>query len=124
MKILIVDDSKMSRKLLRRALPESITKDSEIYEATNGQEGVATFEAERPDLTFLDLTMPIMDGFEALKLIKDIDQNADVVVVSADIQSEAVSRVLQLGARQHMKKPANQDVMAKVVSESPALSSQ
>jgi len=105
MKILIVDDSGLSRKMLLRKIPESIKESSEIYQGKNGQEGLDLYKENKPDIVFLDLTMPVMDGFEALYEIISYDKKAFVIVVSADIQAKAKERVLSLGARYMEHKP-------------------
>ena len=70
-KILIVDDSRTSRKMLRNILESN--GHEIIDEAVNGQEGVQKFQALKPDVVTLDITMPVVDGVEALKMIKALD---------------------------------------------------
>jgi two-component system, chemotaxis family, chemotaxis protein CheY len=115
MKILIVDDSIATRMLLK-----SFFKDNnsyELFEAPNGKEAVEVFKSEKPDITFLDLTMPVMDGYEALKLIKEIDKNAAVIILTADIQKKSVERVMELGAYMVMKKLPVKEVIFKTIEE-------
>lgn len=110
MKVLVVDDSKIARMGIIKNLKE-IAPDVELFQATNGVEAVTTYEKERPQVVFLDLTMPIMDGYEALKQIIKIDKDAQIIVVSADIQSEAKLRVLVAGAKNMYPKPINYEIM-------------
>jgi len=105
MKILVTDDSKIARKMVIKTLNEATQNQLEIFEAQNGQEALDLYKEKNPDLTFLDLTMPVMDGFEALEKIKEFDKNAKVIVLSADIQKMSVDRVLALGAFNFIKKP-------------------
>jgi len=105
MKILVTDDSKMARKMVIKTLKESTNRELDIFEAQNGQEAVDLYKEHLPKLVFLDLTMPIMDGFTALEKIKEFDKNAKVVIVSADIQKLSMDRVLVLGAFNFVKKP-------------------
>ncbi len=116
MKILVVDDSKLARLTLIKTLKE-YEPSAEIYEAENGAIAVELFKAENPRVVFLDLTMPVMDGYEALKLIMQIDPNAQVVVVSADIQTQAQVQVLALGAKLMVPKPINTDKMLAVLQQ-------
>lgn len=102
-KILIVDDSSVARAIVKKCLPKD--RDFELTEASNGQEGVQKFKEVRPDLTFLDLTMPVMDGFDALKAIKKEDNLAVVMVLSSDIQKKTVEKVVTLGADMVIPKP-------------------
>ncbi len=105
MKILVTDDSKIARKMVIKTLNEATQNQLEIFEAQNGQEALDLYKKIKPDLTFLDLTMPVMDGFEALEKIKEFDKNAKVIVLSADIQKMSVDRVLALGAFNFIRKP-------------------
>ncbi|MDK9694392.1 MAG: response regulator [Sulfurimonas sp.] len=110
MKVLVVDDSKIARMSVIKSLKE-IVPDAEALQATNGLEALEIFQKERPRVVFLDLTMPVMDGYEALKRIMEIDKAAQVIVVSADIQSEAKLRVLVAGAKNMYPKPINHEIM-------------
>ena len=105
MKILVTDDSKMARKMVIKTLKDSTNKELEIFEAQNGQEALDLYKELSPKIVFLDLTMPVMDGFTALEKIKEYDKNAKVVIVSADIQKLSMDRVLVLGAFNFIKKP-------------------
>ena len=105
MKILVTDDSKMARKMVIKTLTQNIEGDLEIFEAQNGQEALDLYKELSPKIVFLDLTMPVMDGFTALEKIKEYDKNAKVVIVSADIQKLSMDRVLALGAFNFIKKP-------------------
>ena len=71
-KILIVDDSPISIKIIKSCMPKD--KDYELFDAADGQTGVEKYKELKPDLTFLDLTMPIMNGFQALEEILKFDQ--------------------------------------------------
>ncbi|MBF7070576.1 response regulator [Aliarcobacter butzleri] len=117
MKILVTDDSKMARKMVIKSLEESTIKDLEIFEAQNGQEAIDLYKEISPKIVFLDLTMPIMDGFEALKRIKEIDQNAKVIIISADIQKLSMDRVRELGAFNFIKKPIDSLKMQQILEK-------
>ncbi len=113
--ITIVDDSAMSRKLMTRALPAGW--DVEISQATNGKEALEAYHAGKADVMFLDLTMPVMDGYEVLETLKKEGLNTFVVVVSADIQPKAQERVMSLGAMAFIKKPVNTEEVTKILKE-------
>ncbi|KLD96114.1 response regulator [Aliarcobacter butzleri] len=117
MKVLVTDDSKMARKMVVRSLEESTIKNLEIFEAQNGQEAIDLYKEISPKIVFLDLTMPIMDGFEALKRIKEIDENAKVVIISADIQKLSMDRVRELGAFNFIKKPIDSLKMQQILEK-------
>ncbi|MDD2652928.1 MAG: response regulator [Sulfurimonas sp.] len=110
MKVLVVDDSKIARiSVIKNVV--GVMPDVEVFEATNGLEAVELFAKERPSAVFLDLTMPVMNGYEALKRIMEIDKAAQVIIVSADIQSEAKLRVLAAGAKNMYPKPINHEIV-------------
>jgi len=117
MKILVTDDSKMARKSLIRKIPENIKESAEIFEAENGKEALFQFKTLKPDIVFMDLTMPIMDGYEAIAEIKKIDADAKIIVVSADVQSGAVERVQELGALRHISKEIEAEEFKKLIEE-------
>ncbi len=108
-KILLVDDSRASRFIIRGCIPKD--KDYELLEAADGKEGLEMYKKLRPNLTFLDLTMPVMDGYEALEEIKKYDSNALVIVLTADIQKKSREKVENLGAFKIIPKPPNKEIM-------------
>ncbi len=85
MKILIVDDSNFVRSLLGKTLQNSLTN-SELIMASNGIEGYNLYRTENPDLIVMDLLMPEMNGWELLKLIRQVDQSIKIIVLTADVQ--------------------------------------
>lgn len=105
--VLICDDSSFARKQMARTLPAGW--DVEIGFAANGEEALAAIEAGRGDILFLDLNMPVMDGYETLAEIRRRDLPTMVIVVSGDVQPEARERVLGLGAMDYIKKPIDSD---------------
>lgn len=113
--ILVVDDSAMARKMLIKALPA--TWDVEITQAGNGVEALEAYRAGKADVMFLDLTMPVLDGYQVLETLQKEDLNSFVIVVSADIQPIARERVLKLGAIAFIKKPVSAEVMEAVLKE-------
>jgi two-component system chemotaxis response regulator CheY len=99
----IADDSALSRKNVRRALPEGW--DVNISEATNGQEAIDAVNAGLADILFLDLQMPVLDGFEVLRYVKSHRRKIVVIVISADIQPKTMELVTSLGAFRFLQKP-------------------
>jgi CheY-like chemotaxis protein len=117
MKYLVVDDSKMAKKMVVKVLSSFLEEGDEIFEANNGLEGVNLYKDKKPDLVFMDLTMPIMDGFSATMEINRFDENAKVIAISADIQQKAVDRVMQRGALSFVQKPINEEKMRVILEE-------
>jgi len=114
-KILIVDDSPVSIKIIKSCIPKD--RGYEFFDAANGQLGLDVFKQIKPDLTFMDLTMPVMNGFEALQEIVKLDSRAIVVVATADIQVKAIAKAHDLGAFSVVKKPPTRENIAAVISE-------
>ena len=114
-KVLICDDSNMARKQMSRALPDNWP--TEITFAKNGAEAIEIIKAGGQELMFLDLTMPVMDGYETLEAIRKDDLPIMVIVVSGDIQPEARDRVKKLGAIEFIKKPVDQSKIAAVLTD-------
>jgi len=108
--ILICDDSLVSRKMVQKSLPEGW--DVDITLAKNGLEGLEKIRQGLGEVVFLDLTMPEMDGFQLLEAMKVEKLKSFVIVISADIQPEARSRVLDLGAMDFIKKPIDAQTLA------------
>jgi two-component system, chemotaxis family, chemotaxis protein CheY len=115
MKILIVDDS-LAARMLMSSFFEGI-ESYEIYEAVNGEEAVKTYKSEKPDITFLDLTMPVMNGFEALKIIKEFDPHATVIILTADVQKKSMEKIMELGAYTVIKKLPGKEEIFKIIEE-------
>jgi len=111
--LLICDDSNMARKQVMRSLPHSW--DVDITYATNGLEGIEAIRAGRGEMVFLDLTMPEMDGYRVLELVKQERLKSIIIVISGDIQPEARERVIGLGALEFIKKPINKDKLGEVL---------
>jgi len=114
MKYLVVDDSKLARLSLIKSLKTHIGE-AEIFQASNGLDAVDIMTKEKADIVFLDLTMPEMDGYEALPKLLEINKKAKIIVVSADVQTRAKERVISLGAQLHMQKPINVDKMKDIL---------
>lgn len=100
--IVICDDSALARKQMVRALSEWNVA---ITEASHGLEALEAIRANKGHLLFLDLNMPIMDGYQVLERIRSQDLPTLVIVVSGDIQLEAHRRVMELGAIGFINKP-------------------
>jgi len=114
MKYLVVDDSKLARLGLIKSLKTHLP-DVEVYQATNGEEAVELNKTHKPTIAFLDLTMPVMDGYEALPMMIWDNPDLKVIVVSADIQEQAKAKVIDLGAKLHIQKPINPNKMKDIL---------
>ena len=85
--------------------------------AKDGAEGLAAIKAGKGEILFLDLNMPVMDGYQLLESLRDADMHPMVIVVSGDVQPEAHKRVLDLGAREFIKKPVDKSLIADILQK-------
>lgn len=113
--VTIADDSAFSRKTVMRALPKEW--DVLVHEAVNGKEAIDAVKAGLADVLFLDLTMPEVDGFQVLQYLNENHNKTIVIVISADIQPEAVELVNSLGAYRFLKKPLSPNELHQALFE-------
>lgn len=113
--VLICDDSGFARKQMARALPENW--DVEIHYSANGKECIESIQAGKADVLFLDLNMPVMDGYEVLQTVRSMDLPTMIIVVSGDVQPEAYQRVIGLGAMDFIKKPASPEKISNILKQ-------
>lgn len=105
---LVVDDSRMARKMAVKNLLLVVGESAEIIEAQDGKEAIELYKVNKPTICFMDLTMPVMDGFEAIKEICKFDAHAKIIVISADVQELSMQKAKENGAIGFIKKPINQ----------------
>jgi CheY-like chemotaxis protein len=115
MKYLITDDSSLARKMTQKVLTKFLNEDDIVFLAKNGEEAVAHYKEHTPDLCFMDLTMPVLDGFEATKQINEFDKNAKIIVITADVQQHAIDRAIENGAIDFIHKPIDEKKMFKIL---------
>ncbi|WP_068712929.1 response regulator [Vibrio tritonius] len=108
--ILIVDDSKVSRMMTKRTVL-GVREDCTFIEGENGQEATELFTQESIDLVIMDVNMPVMDGFEATSIIREIAPNIPVMILSANIQSSSREKAESLGASFYKKPITNDSVI-------------
>ena len=113
-KILVVDDAAFMRKVIR----DTLTKNgyTDITEAVDGRDAVEKYFEIHPDLVLMDITMPNMDGLEALKAIRSKDSNANIVMCSAMGQEAMVVEAVQAGIKDFIVKPFKDDRLMKTVN--------
>jgi two-component system, chemotaxis family, chemotaxis protein CheY len=114
-RILIVDDSLVARTLLQHSIPAD--KGYEILTAINGKEGVEKFRQTLPEVTFMDLTMPQLDGFSAIEQLLAISPKAAVIALTADSQEKSISKATELGAFAVIQKPPKPDLIRALLEE-------
>jgi DNA-binding NarL/FixJ family response regulator len=108
--VLVVDD----HLLVRTGVAKIISHEPDLHviaEAANGLEAVAAFELYRPDVTLLDLRMPLLEGVEAVRRIRARDPNAKVIVLTTYDTDEDIARALQAGAKAYVLKDISADAL-------------
>ena len=115
-KVLLVDDSIATAKQLQKIVEE--TEGFEVAgHALNGIEGIKMFMTIRPDVVFMDIVMPEMDGLQAIRSIKNLDKEAKIVVISsAGGVGEKVTEALKFGAMNVLPKPFDPEKVREMLS--------
>ncbi|BBP78046.1 response regulator [Pseudomonas sp. Ost2] len=113
--LLVCDDSSMARKQVLRALPADWSVS--ITEASDGRQGLEAIRQGLGQVVLLDLTMPEMDGYQVLAAMRAEGLAAQVIVISGDVQEEAVRRVRALGALAFLKKPFDESELRHTLGE-------
>src|SRR5438270_8601710 len=115
-RVLIVDDEETIRVLCRLNLE---LDDYEVLEAADGESGLAIARAEKPDVIFLDVMMPVMDGWEALVRLKADDATAGIPVVMLTARTSEADEIKAWGAGvlEYIHKPFDPDVLLECVVE-------
>lgn len=114
-KILLVDDEAHIRKfvsLILKQIGQPIIK-----EAVNGEDALAAYQADKPDLVLLDVNMPRMDGMETLRKLKQIDPDCVVIMLTSLANRESVERALELGAASYIRKDTPKDEIAQALTD-------
>ncbi len=111
-KILVVDDEAGIRNLLKRFFE---AKGYQTILAGSGEEALALLEKEKPSLVLLDVSMPGMDGIQALKKIRDIDPNVGVVMITGLNDEHIAKRATEMGAYAYVVKPFDMKYLELVV---------
>lgn len=110
-KVLLVDDHQVVRRGLRTFL--EVQDDIEVVgEAADGAEGVARAEELRPDVVLMDVKMPVMDGVEALRRLRELDNPARVLIVTSFTEQRTVVPALRAGAAGYVYKDVDPDALA------------
>jgi two-component system chemotaxis response regulator CheY len=114
-KILIVDDSLVARMLIQHSIPAD--KGYKVLTALNGKEGVEKFRRFMPDVTFMDLTMPELDGYAAMTQILAFSPKAVIISLTADSQEKSISKATELGAFAVIQKPPKPDLIRSLLED-------
>ena len=113
--ILIVDDSRTSRRVLKDMLERH--GHNIVDEATNGQEAFDDYGKYNPDIVTMDITMPVMDGIQGLKLIHKAYPKAKVIMITAAGQNEKEKEAIENGAEEFVTKPLDEDTVISAIEK-------
>ncbi len=114
-KVLIVDDAAFMRMMLRDILEKNGFEI--VGEASNGIKAVELYKKEKPEVVTMDITMPDMDGIEAVKQIKAFDPNSKIIMCSAMGQQSMVMDAIRAGARDFIVKPFQADRVIEAITK-------
>ena len=112
-KMLVCDDSILARKSMT-AMLNSFGFEN-VIEVSNGEDAVNRYKAEKPDIVFLDIVMPVKDGITATKEIIEFDPDARIVVISSVGTQTHLREVIKAGAKDFIQKPVDQDLLKQVI---------
>lgn len=113
--ILICDDSPVVHRAMSKMLSgqEGLT----LFFTENGKEGLECLSRHDIDVMFLDLTMPVMDGFEVLQALSGREHQTKIIILSADVQRQAMERCIELGAYHFLPKPFDPEHLISILNK-------
>ncbi|MGN1340658.1 MAG: response regulator [Oscillospiraceae bacterium] len=115
LKILICDDSLFVRKKMKDTISKLGITD--IIEAADGQQAVEKYKAEKPDLCFMDIIMPVKSGVDALKEIREFDKGAKVIMASSVGTQANLKEAIIAGAYDFLQKPIEDAAVKKIIDK-------
>ncbi len=113
--VLLVDDETHIRKYVGLLLKQ--LGQPRILEAANGEEALAVYAAEKPDIVLLDISMPIMDGLTTLKRLMLLDPEAVVIMLTSLTTRQSVEEALAAGAVNYFRKDIPKDEISQLLKE-------
>ena len=112
--ILSIEDSDFERKVIEEMMED---KSYDLLQAKNGQEGVDKYKEEDPDLVLLDLRLPDIDGLDVFEELKEYDSSVKAVIVSIVREDETIEEAKDLGAKEYVEKPIDEDELMETIEE-------
>jgi CheY-like chemotaxis protein len=117
-KIMIVEDNKINMLLLKTIL-KNLYLNATIFEIYNGKEAVDQFEIVNPDIIFMDIQMPIMNGYEATKEIRNLKSglNIPIIAITAGTEKEEKDKCIKAGMNDYISKPIIKGIIEEMLSK-------
>ncbi len=116
MKVLIVDDSPIMRKLIRKTVNE-LDGFEVVGEARDGNEAIELFKKFSPDIVTLDIIMPVMGGFDAANKILEIAKDSKILLLTSIKDSDTIDRAKEMGITHILQKPFSPSELINVLNE-------
>lgn len=115
-KILIIEDNEQNRILVRMIMK---SLNHEVIEAENGEQGVQMAKGQNPDLILMDLQMPVMDGYAAIKILKNDPETKDIKIIAVTSYAMRSDRdkAMAAGADDYIAKPIDLDELSGMISK-------
>ena len=113
---MIVEDNTINMLLLKTIL-KNLFKDAIIYEVVNGKNAVDQFEIIQPDIIFMDIQMPIMNGYEATRAIRKLKsgQEIPIIAITAGTEKEEKCKCLEAGMNDYISKPILKGIIEETI---------
>jgi len=117
LRVLLVDDSELARKILKKTLSLTDLNLSEVLEASNGSDALEILKSTWVDIVFLDINMPIMNGLEFFKKLKEdpVNHQTPVIVVSTESNTSRLEELRSMGIKGYVKKPFKPEELVKTI---------
>jgi YesN/AraC family two-component response regulator len=106
--LLYVEDDEQAQEQMKALLEDSV---QELYQAYNGEEGLAIFKDKNPDIVITDISMPVMDGIEMSEAIKKIDSKKQIIMISAFEDRSYLERAIKIKVDYFISKPIDFDIL-------------
>ncbi|QDU69876.1 response regulator [Engelhardtia mirabilis] len=116
MKVLLIDDSSLMRKMIVRALRQADLGVDETFEAANGEEGLAALKAHSPELVLCDWNMPVMGGLEFVKHACEFSK-IPIIMLTTESVGEKEAEARKAGARGYVTKPFTPEKLGDAIRE-------
>lgn len=118
LKIMIVEDNKVNMLLLKTII-KNLDLNPVIFEITNGKDAVDQFEAIHPDIIFMDIQMPIMNGYEATRIIRTLPsgQKVPIIAITAGTEKEEKAKCIEAGMNDYIPKPIINGIIEEIISK-------